>query len=104
VRAVLKTDEDIAAYRELTALAIYFVDVARAVGKYGERGLLFSCCEVGSMYQAVEQEGARRNWGSRLWGGFSPYELCALVGLHPTRMIPIVVQLVGQADPSLGDA
>jgi SagB-type dehydrogenase family enzyme len=75
---------------------VYAMNFDVALFKYGYRGYRFALLEAGAIAMQAELVGRWYGIGSRMWGGFSDYEIAKLCGMDPTVLSPVIVQLMGR--------
>ncbi|SFU17084.1 SagB-type dehydrogenase domain-containing protein [Pseudovibrio denitrificans] len=75
---------------------LYSILPIRPIAKYGMRGYLMACAEVGSMYQSLIQQTERLGLRSRVWGGFADEALSISMGVDPRAAWPVFCHLVGR--------
>lgn len=74
---------------------IYFINMPRAINKYGIRGFRHAMMEVGSMYQQAALVASELNLSNCLWSQFSDHKVSGICGLNPGVFTPCIIQHFG---------
>lgn len=74
---------------------VYAVFFERAIFKYRTRGYRLALMEAGSMYQTADLYAKALGLRSRLWAGFTDFQVAKTIGIDMRHMAPLVVQFFG---------
>ena len=81
--------------RHAAGALVFFFHVSVAVFKYRHRGYRHALLEIGAMGQQVDLVAKELGLATRIWSGFSDFELSRALGLNPTVAPIVITQLIG---------
>lgn len=88
--------------RHAACALIYFFHVGVTVFKYRRRGYRHALLEIGAMGQQVDLVAKELGLATRIWSGFSDFELSRALGLNPSIAPIAITQLIGIDSPISG--
>ncbi|WP_460385258.1 SagB/ThcOx family dehydrogenase [Pseudomonas amygdali] len=77
---------------------VYAMLFERALFKYRTRGYRLALMEAGSMYQTADLNAQALGLRSRVWAGFTDFQVAKTIGIDMRHMAPLVVQFFGNAN------
>lgn len=74
---------------------VYATYIPKTIFKYRHRGYRLAHLEAGSMYMLIDLMSKQLEIPNRVWSGYCDNMICKCIGLNPTLLLPLCVQLVG---------
>jgi len=74
---------------------VYAVYIPKTIFKYRHRGYRLAHLEAGSMYMLIDLMSKQLQLPNRVWSGYCDNMLSKCLGLNPTLLFPLCVQLIG---------
>lgn len=71
---------------------VYTVFLEKAIFKYRYRGYRLALLEAGSMYQMADICGKNLGFSSRMWAGFTDYQVAKTMGVNCKHIAPLAIQ------------
>lgn len=77
---------------------VYSVFFERALFKYRHRGYRLALLEAGSMYQMADICARNLGFRSRMWAGFTDYQVAKIMGVNCKHIAPLAIQFFGKVE------
>lgn len=77
---------------------VYAIFFEKAIFKYRHRGYRLALLEAGSMYQMADICAKNLGLRSRMWAGFTDYQVAKIMGVNFKHIAPLAIQFFGKVE------